>query len=170
MANECYRMLYTAYLNRNRNYKSNSVKCALTVPLLHSLLCSCAQIICPACLMPPVTTRQCAGLCTQKPGSCTPSWRRLRVPKRWVPIFITITIIIMTVGLCSWYFWTHQKVDPVTLCGSMNPVNNMTDTVGGISVAELWITLIMQFELQKIAAVIKHTSVMIHTHNPCPIA
>lgn len=71
-----------------------------------------------------------------------------------------------------------QKADPVALCGSMHPVNNMTVTVGGISVAELYIqitiqiTLILQFEATKDSC--RHqthfTSVMKHTHKPCPIA
>lgn len=44
--------------------------------------CSCAQLTCPACQTHPATTRPCAGLSTQKPGSCTRSWRRSRAPKR----------------------------------------------------------------------------------------
>lgn len=73
---------------------------ALKMYLLHCLSCSCAQLICPVYQTPPVTTRQCVGLCTQKPGSFTRSWRRLRVPKRWVLTFITI----MAVGLYCYFF------------------------------------------------------------------
>lgn len=81
-------------------YKWNCVNCALKMSLLHCLSCSCAQLICPVYQTPPVTTRQCVELCTQKPGSFTRSWRRLRVPKRWVLIFITI----MAVGLYCYFF------------------------------------------------------------------
>lgn len=44
---------------------------------------SCAQPIFPVCRTLRVTTRQCVELCSLKPGSCAPSWRRSRVPKRW---------------------------------------------------------------------------------------
>lgn len=53
---------------------------------------SCARLIYPVYQTPPVTTRQCVGLCTQKPGSFTRSWRRLRVPKRWVLTFVVIMV------------------------------------------------------------------------------
>lgn len=74
--------------------KRSCVNCALKISL--PLCFSCAPLICPVCQTPPVTTRRCAGLCTQKPGSCALSWRRSRAPKRWV----LVLVIVPAAGSC----------------------------------------------------------------------
>lgn len=101
------------YESKNPNFeccewksRPSCVICTGCVFKVSVLSYSCARLICLHCRTPPVTTRPCAGLCTPKPGSCTPSWRRSRVLKRWVP------------HLHREY--DHQWTQPVKLCLLLN--------------------------------------------------